>query len=911
LREKAVSGLLLILLFLGLLLSVLDFQQIDGASYETLGGEIESYSHTPSNWWNLDWAYRVNHTFSNASGAGTNYQVRFHLHWDSGVNSGEDLYFHEAAQSDFDDVRFLDNDHTTLIDYWVQQDGETVNDTYCWVEILDNLTASNVTIWIYYGNPVAPSLSNGTNTFIDFDDYEYADSLENHGWNVTNIAAGGSLAPQTAVTAHGSYALKSYDPDYLSAGNGWKRYPTCPARVLWHWKVRKEQTTGLYSCVWLDAKEGGNQFGQIQWQHLTYNVRARTESGSWVNFATYTPGQWHEVEVVVNTDTDKYESIWWDGNLEATNVPAYQASGNVTHLHHNHAGSVGTGTAYEDLFYARKYAVPEPQHGSWGTIEEYARAITILSPQKRYYAATSVPLTFTVNETSSWMGYSLDGQANVTVAGNTTLTGLLEGLHNVVVYANGTAGKMWASRTVYFMVDTTPPMVSILSPENKTYVAASVPLTFTVNEPTSWIGYSLDDEANVTISGNTVLIGLTDGSHSVIVYANDTAGNTGASSEVSFTVAVPPAISILSPENRSYAMNDLPLTFAVNEPADWISYSLNNQANVTITGNTTLNGLAEGPHGVVVYANDTAGNMGSSMVYFSVDTTPPMVSVLFPENKTYVAASVPLTFTVSEPTSWIGYSLDDQANVTISGNTTLNILTNGSHSVIVYVNDTAGNTGASNKVFFTVEVPVGGFCGISVEPSKTVLALGYTVTVTVTITDITDCAGYQLFIDYDPALLNMTSWTFDTDPTKPGSTTQMAPAPADRVDVDVSVPGSVKLATIWKAGVPTYSGSGVAAEITFNATMLGNSTINFDQSWTRAIDDILFQTFIDGWVFVSILGDVDGDRDVDVGDQRKVSLAMFTVPGDPHWNPIMDIDSDLDVDVGDQRKQQLHMFESW
>jgi hypothetical protein len=51
---------------------------------------------------------------------------------------------------------------------------------------------------------------------------------------------------------------------------------------------------------------------------------------------------------------------------------------------------------------------------------------------------------------------------------------------------------------------------------------------------------------------------------------------------------------------------------------------LDNQANVTITGNTTLSGLSEGTHSITVYANDAAGNIGySDTVYFSINTQPP------------------------------------------------------------------------------------------------------------------------------------------------------------------------------------------------------------------------------------------------------------------------------------------------
>jgi len=84
--------------------------------------------------------------------------------------------------------------------------------------------------------------------------------------------------------------------------------------------------------------------------------------------------------------------------------------------------------------------------------------------------------------------------------------------------------------------DTTPPIISILSPENKTYAVEDVPLTFALNESTSWMGYSLDGQANVTVTGNRTLSGLSDGSHSLIVYAKDTDGNTGASETVRFTI---------------------------------------------------------------------------------------------------------------------------------------------------------------------------------------------------------------------------------------------------------------------------------------------------------------------------------------------------------------------------------------
>lgn len=167
-------------------------------------------------------------------------------------------------------------------------------------------------------------------------------------------------------------------------------------------------------------------------------------------------------------------------------------------------------------------------------------AVGIYSPKNVTYTSTDVELNFWVNRSTSWIGYSLDGRANITVSGNThnlSLTGLSEGTHRLTVYTRNVAGDVTSSSTVYFTVDMSPPSIAIMSPQNKTYGPANVQLAFTVNEKASWIGYSLDSQANVTITGNTTLPELSLGPHNLTVYAKDTAGYVGASETVYFTVA--------------------------------------------------------------------------------------------------------------------------------------------------------------------------------------------------------------------------------------------------------------------------------------------------------------------------------------------------------------------------------------
>ena len=55
------------------------------------------------------------------------------------------------------------------------------------------------------------------------------------------------------------------------------------------------------------------------------------------------------------------------------------------------------------------------------------------------------------------------------------------------------------------------------------------------------MGYSLDGQAQATLTEKTLnLTGLSDGSHSITVYANDTAGNTATPKSVHFTIETAP-----------------------------------------------------------------------------------------------------------------------------------------------------------------------------------------------------------------------------------------------------------------------------------------------------------------------------------------------------------------------------------
>jgi parallel beta-helix repeat protein len=84
------------------------------------------------------------------------------------------------------------------------------------------------------------------------------------------------------------------------------------------------------------------------------------------------------------------------------------------------------------------------------------------------------------------------------------------------------------------------PYIFIICPKNETYSTSNVSLNFTVDEPNSWISYSLDGNENIPIRENATLPNLSEGSHTLTVYSADMYGNVGASETIYFTVANEP-----------------------------------------------------------------------------------------------------------------------------------------------------------------------------------------------------------------------------------------------------------------------------------------------------------------------------------------------------------------------------------
>jgi len=104
------------------------------------------------------------------------------------------------------------------------------------------------------------------------------------------------------------------------------------------------------------------------------------------------------------------------------------------------------GQTYHDVFTG--------ETSSWSNTQTLTLTqISILSPKAENYTVSDVPINFILDNPTLEIKYSFDNQENVTITGNTTLTGLSNGLHNLTVYTMDEAWGVGTSETISFNVE--------------------------------------------------------------------------------------------------------------------------------------------------------------------------------------------------------------------------------------------------------------------------------------------------------------------------------------------------------------------------------------------------------------------------------------------------------------------------
>lgn len=256
-------------------------------------------------------------------------------------------------------------------------------------------------------------------------------------------------------------------------------------------------------------------------------------------------------------------------------------------------------------------------------------------------------------------------------------------------------------------VDVIPPTVHVTSPIQGSAVAST-------NITVSWMGS--DNETgishylvylNETLVGNTTadsynVSNLSEGWNNVTVVAYDKAGNNATDRISIFVDLTLPNIEIIYPQS-GYATNVGNITVEwigsdnETEIAYYLVYLDNIQAANTTNTEYAFTDLIEGHHTIKIEAYDHAGNMQSGEVTVIVDNTDPELSVISPENGTFVADHVTVQFSVFDANLLnVAYQINNGTPVGVTGETNFTIYTgllaDGAFNITITAMDKALNT---------------------------------------------------------------------------------------------------------------------------------------------------------------------------------------------------------------------------
>ncbi|VVB60545.1 Concanavalin A-like lectin/glucanases superfamily protein [uncultured archaeon] len=330
--------------------------------------------------------------------------------------------------------------------------------------------------------------------------------------------------------------------------------------------------------------------------YYTCSVDGSNSGGANWHLSSGTPtlNVWHNIVCVYSWNDNLY--MYVDGVLLA-NSTAYMKNVSAGGISNTNTFNIGSHAA--SLWYFN------------GTIDEvriYNRSLSASEIAFQYQSE------FQKYNATDWRYYN-------------NVSSLVDSPYTYYGFANDTSGNSNTSATQKVTVDTVAPTITIDTPSNGAsfnkppYIngtATDINLAYIKTNSTYYTALYSTSPFNFT---NTSAI--PDGTYTINVSANDSAGNVGWATQTFRFDTVQPFVQIILPQNTTYNSVARTLNYTatdVNLNTVWYQY---NGANTTLSGNTTFTALNNQQSTLLLYANDTAGNINSTSITFTIDTTPP------------------------------------------------------------------------------------------------------------------------------------------------------------------------------------------------------------------------------------------------------------------------------------------------
>jgi len=445
-------------------------------------------AHADPEWWDRDWGYRMKLTFDNSASAENlvNFPVMVNL-------SQADSDFWSHVDSNHEDLRFIDDDSTTELYFEVEYWSYGNLKACVWVEV-PQIDAGLTTdfICVYYGNSGATESSHHDPREVWDSNFMMVQHLEETSGPVTDSARARVSGNNGTYTGDGQDALGKIDGADNFDGNDYTTIADDPTLNF--------GTISFSYSFWFMSRATTTQY--------LLDKKGGTLGN---NYAGYKMG------------------ISSDSNLRFS---AALGNGTFNIRVNTGSGSPGYGTSMWTMF---TVVVNRAQ----------GKMLVYINGQKNANEGT-IPSTFgSVSNTQRdlILGRQSDSSAN-----------FFNGMLDEVCISKAARSADWIEAsylstkgdfTIYGAEEESGRlMLTVTSPQNTAYYTPAVPLSGNTNLDAD-ISYSLDGQDNVTVASSTQsfstsLSGLSYSSHTVTVYAVDSAdASNTASAKIDFAVEKP------------------------------------------------------------------------------------------------------------------------------------------------------------------------------------------------------------------------------------------------------------------------------------------------------------------------------------------------------------------------------------
>jgi len=163
--------------------------------------------------------------------------------------------------------------------------------------------------------------------------------------------------------------------------------------------------------------------------------------------------------------------------------------------------------------------------------------------------------------------------------GNFTVTSVTGEWYNITLDLNESTNAIWLGEGTgsgtdpneefdfiqVLLADSSPPNISIISPLNQSYNTNSILVNLSSSSSILDATWFYNGSTNITYT-SPILHTFSQGSTTLIAYANDTSGNLNSTNVTFFVDSVAPVVSLAHPQNKTYGINtSLPLNFSVSD----------------------------------------------------------------------------------------------------------------------------------------------------------------------------------------------------------------------------------------------------------------------------------------------------------------------------------------------------------